>query len=31
MGLPPQLTQTVKTHLAVRCENLDRQDYCSAF
>ena len=31
MGLPPWLTQTVKTLFADRCENLDRQDYCNAF
>jgi hypothetical protein len=31
MGLPPRLTQTVKTLFAVRCKILDRQDHCNAF
>jgi hypothetical protein len=31
MGLPPWLTQTDKTHIAVRCKNLDREDHCTAF
>jgi hypothetical protein len=31
MGLPPRLTQTVKTLFAVRCKILDRQDYGNAF
>jgi hypothetical protein len=31
MGLPPWLRQTVKTHIAVRCKMLDRQDHCTAF
>jgi hypothetical protein len=31
MGLPPRLTQTVKTLFAVRWEILDRQDHCNAF
>jgi len=31
LGLPPWLTQTVKTRIAVRCKNLDRQDHCTAF
>jgi hypothetical protein len=31
LGLPPWLAQTVKTHIAVRCKNLDRQDHCTAF
>jgi cobalamin biosynthesis protein CobT len=31
VGLPPRLTQTVKTLFADRCENLDRQDHCNAF
>ena len=30
LGLPPGLKQTVKTHIAVRCKMLDRQDHCSA-
>jgi hypothetical protein len=31
LGLPPWLRQTVKTHIAVRCKMLDRQDHCTAF
>jgi hypothetical protein len=31
LGLPPRLTQTVKTLFAVRCKILDRQDHCNAF
>jgi hypothetical protein len=31
LGLPPRLTQTVKTLFAVRCKILDRQDYGNAF
>jgi hypothetical protein len=30
-GLAPELTQTVKTLLAVRCKILDRQNDCSAY
>jgi hypothetical protein len=31
LGLPPWLRQTVKTHIAVRCNKLDRQDHYPAF
>ena len=31
LGLSPWLTQTVKTLIAVRWKNLDRQDHCTAF
>ena len=31
VGLPPELTQTVKTLFAVRWKSLDRQDDCTAY
>jgi hypothetical protein len=31
LRLAPELTQTVKTLLAVRCKILDRQNDCSAY
>jgi hypothetical protein len=31
VGLPPELTQTVKTLFAVRWKSLDRQEDCTAY